>query len=849
MHIESVRTTLISNTMHCMKARRGVARDGLSPCGMLNQDDLGTIKSSHFTNWIIHTHAESHINFTFNHFEMYDALHGCSFEVMTLKCEPSKNFTRYFCGTRAKWDTICYSNSPILGYKRFDTKHAVITPRFTVRYQMIENYFRTQIQTYTTIPHLQTGANFDISGVKSLTFPGQSSFPPSGFHYNVWIVTLARDILGFTTQQLNCAELTLLDGPSQLSPILKSVFAVFGAGLYKSSGFVVTINAFVKQQGCSISYASLPPDNRQNVTHVVGDTGKVYTVENRFSNTVLHLETHIYRNKSPVNAYINVTFLQLAAKGPSSDDCRYWGFVIYQGSRQYVMENSNVKLKLYLQTVEPLFMLCRLIINRHGRFVPIPNQFISNSNEVIMIAYSYHTPISHFKAKFRVMPTECAGFPAFCGSGEAVQGKIKNTAALNTGHLYGTVPLIPFLRQDDIDDVCTQKKGQVLDKISAPTGLQCIIKQKDKITNMILPYSDVSCVTLQHVPYYRYWKRSLKQCEVGVRFKSPDVGFEYTKAMSSIETPVCRAPTAVRVTRSRHEHYIIDPSCSDLQYQIKIIQYGGQRYETQYVSGTEIFPLETPYIMSEEHFSKHLQFVEYLSKVYGVSYKSYQLGGEDLLRHGSQLMDLKYYRQVLSYITIVTLTSDDTCRDTCIGMTIYYAVPHNQFRETKNPVLVYKNMYTYCTGEDDLTFAQFNLYGLRYIYLYIHMTESMATQRKDCKAKLSINPFYPLEGVMPSHHEYVRKPCCDESTDYFYVIWEYMVISWNEAQERCRRIGGTLPLVSTYEQFSLLENILLGSRFNTDRPPIFSPFRLYPFSGVFLGISLFEVRLSIYSYN
>ena len=85
------------------------------------------------------------------------------------------------------------------------------------------------------------------------------------------------------------------------------------------------------------------------------------------------------------------------------------------------------------------------------------------------------------------------------------------------------------------------------------------------------------------------------------------------------------------------------------------------------------------------------------------------------------------------------------------------------------------------------------------------------------------------------HHHYVYGQYGGDDTTYYYVIWEYKIQSWREAEERCQSIGGHLPIMTTHEEMSFLENVVMGTRFNSPRQPFLSPIRIYPYAGVFIG--------------
>ena len=225
--------------------------------------------------------------------------------------------------------------------------------------------------------------------------------------------------------------------------------------------------------------------------------------------------------------------------------------------------------------------------------------------------------------------------------------------------------------------------------------------------------------------------------------------------------------------------------------------------------------------------------------------KTYQFGGEWFLKKWAYQLGVSIsgYSDVPTNATVIIIKSDNhSPTNSTLDMKVYFAVPAPARTEydSFDSIIVHKKEFELNFHQaNSITVSHLLLYGFR--WMIFHPLKQALPDNNICDIIVDINPFYRIRDILDVHHHYIDGPCCGEDTIYHYVIWEYVKQSWGKAEERCKKIGGHLPTVSTHEEVSLLEHLVLGTRFNITRPPFLSPIRLYPYTGVFLGIKTSEV--------
>ena len=122
--------------------------------------------------------------------------------------------------------------------------------------------------------------------------------------------------------------------------------------------------------------------------------------------------------------------------------------------------------------------------------------------------------------------------------------------------------------------------------------------------------------------------------------------------------------------------------------------------------------------------------------------------------------------------------------------------------------------------------------------------------RSECFLQMNIDATLSINNYINIYHEIVgtHGVCGGGHIDsIFYVIWlpskrQNTNMSWHEANDKCVETGGHLPHVLSETDMSLLEHLILGSRFNsTVWYPFVTPARLMERTHIYLGSKFNQV--------
>ena len=101
---------------------------------------------------------------------------------------------------------------------------------------------------------------------------------------------------------------------------------------------------------------------------------------------------------------------------------------------------------------------------------------------------------------------------------------------------------------------------------------------------------------------------------------------------------------------------------------------------------------------------------------------------------------------------------------------------------------------------------------------------------------MDLNPFVPLGAAITQYHETKKGHCCTGKVTIYFVIWKQPDwMDYSDAENKCKELDANLIMPETQEKLSLLENILLGHRYDGKQSNHISPMRLYSLAGIYLG--------------
>ena len=155
---------------------------------------------------------------------------------------------------------------------------------------------------------------------------------------------------------------------------------------------------------------------------------------------------------------------------------------------------------------------------------------------------------------------------------------------------------------------------------------------------------------------------------------------------------------------------------------------------------------------------------------------------------------------------------------------------------------------TFATVEESVTLYHIQLYRQRMIL--IQLTNIHYEEREHCPLNMEIEPQISINSLLRRHHNIVESPCCTSPLDsIYYVLWprsggQIIHMSWVDASQLCKDSDGHLPVVSSVKDMNLLENLMLGSRFGSDRRAFYNPSRRHVRMHVYLGMNISKVNIS-----
>ena len=297
------------------------------------------------------------------------------------------------------------------------TTNTTTTTRFHLKYQILQGFEYHVSTKYYKLSHLQAGADtvrmvsgssWDTEHHSNIGVTGnmiEVMTSPVG-RYTMTYVSMVTSTLTLTPRtdiDNGCFLLDVHDGPSVTSP-LAVVRDMTDRYQYSSSGFVLLLNIIVSKETClrhptllkrldmqlNISERPMKSKALAITEYVDLDLNISRTQKNGGVRETFLIDSMTLQSNSTLQVYLNVTVEDLEASGPTSDDCKHWGVVIYQMTRYQHWRLYVDKLVWYYQTLEPVFVVCKQILQTNGRMSPVPNMFISNVNKVVIVWYSYH---------------------------------------------------------------------------------------------------------------------------------------------------------------------------------------------------------------------------------------------------------------------------------------------------------------------------------------------------------------------------------------------------------------------------------------------------------------------------
>ena len=822
-------------TDHCRVYKPEVATNTYSPCG---QVIFNSAKNNTRAVWKIHSHNTTGINITFQHVDLADSLHQCALERLGLTCDEAYAPR---CGRLARFDYICHVNTVKVTYFRSNQPaQSLKTSKIQFIYQVYHapSYARhlkykhdlSPNKTFL-LPRMNRSVIIDIiaknKGWLSVNIP--DSTPRNDVILT--LVTMVTYQWVVIVDDKGDKDVVARDGPFHMSPILMPIAMGYTVFAYQSSGHVITMMAATDRSRpsrdsqrpfVSFLYHRLGSGMRFNSINVAH--GREYHLSDvDHAGTPFNLNGLTFRSSLPYQSFIKVTITGVKNAGFSSGDCRFWGLAIFERDR--FQERLLKPLPPHALDIKaPLFLMCKLIFTTDDTMeVAIPKEYYSKTNNLNLIWYSYAPRSNAINITIKVEPTHCSGGVFYCGKGIG-SGYQRYTNDLMSV-TYAGLPLMPISRLHE-NKLCGYKKGRTSTWLIMPRYTLCISKFLPVILNTVAVNVGVPCLVLQHFPIFQ--GTTSKYCNLHLVTRLHLTTVKIILRFWVVKGAYCS--TLQHTDKVGNDFFEVDPRCALMQvvksvsaYPVKVSPFKPSRTWED----LNVYDMEA----QSHHFSVNLN--HRLDKVMKINDQltesySYSVYSHQIWRHlfGDYIpVSWTNFSVIMENVTIVTLQSNNV--KSCVKLDIfYYTPPPVEYLQLNNMVIVHRQRHSACfNGTSVFKMVSMNTYMYREIV--VHKLPSSFDS-----LTMEINPFVPLEQVTSyrKHHTTL-----DYGLNDYYVIWQSKIMNWIEANKKCASVGGSIIKGSTQEEIALVEQLILGIPFGSEKPPLPSPVRFHPYTGVFIS--------------
>ena len=235
------------------------------------------------------------------------------------------------------------------------------------------------------------------------------------------------------------------------------------------------------------------------------------------------------------------------------------------------------------------------------------------------------------------------------------------------------------------------------------------------------------------------------------------------------------------------------------------------------------------------------------------------------LRELQQVCCLSYFPPLVENMTLITfhLANENSCHHLTFKYSILHIGLRKEIRQIdKQVILGYQQKSKYSgvidlTGLQNVTFKSAALYHYRFLLM-----QPVDVTQLPCYVRVSINDVNfeqqinkdlpvtftsrdPIEKLGYNHYSSTSGSLKHISRVYL-VTWQLMELSWQQAERKCRIIGGHLPTASTTVESNIIKRLILGKRWsnivNTATPARLTQMTLvyiveYNYFRVFLSVT------------
>ena len=823
-------------TDHCRVYKPETATNTYSPCGQVM---FNSAKDNTRAVWKMHSHNTTGINITFQHVDLADSIHQCASERLGLQCDEAYTPS---CGRLARFDYICHMNTVTATYFRSN--------------QLAQSLTASKIQFIYQVYHAPSYARHlkyihDLSPNKTFLLPRMNgtidmitkkkgwlsvNIPDSTPNNDVilTLVTMVTYQWVVMMDDIDDKDVVARDGPFHMSPILLPIAMGYNLFGYKSSGHVITVMAATDRSRAgrdshrpfvSFLYHRLGSGMRFNSINVAH--GREYHLSDvDHAGTPFYLDGLTFSSSLPYQSFLKVTITGVKNAGFSSGDCRFWGLAIFERDR--FQERVLKPLPPHALDIKaPIFLMCKLIFTTEDTMeVAIPKEYYSKTSDLNIIWYSYAPRSNAINITIKVEPTHCSGAVFYCGNdiGSGYQRYSKYLWSVT----YAGLPMLPISRLLE-NEMCDKKQVHTRTWLNMPRCTMCISEYGEYgVFNSVAVNVGVPCLVLQHFPIFQ--GTTSKSCYLYLPTTLQLTTFKTIHRFWAEKGSYC--VPLLHKNKAGNDIIEVDPRCAVMQvvksvstYPVKVSPFK----PSLTWADLKASDMET----QSHHFSvnlnhrldKVMKINDQLTESYSYSVYSHQIWRFLFVKKIHNFVSWTNFSVIMENVTMVTLQSNNV--KSCVELDIFYTTPAPvEYLPRNNMVIVHRQQLSACfNGTSVFKMVSMNTYMYRKIVI------NKPPSGFD-SLTMEINPFVPLEQMTSyrKHHTTL-----DYGLNDYYVIWQSKKLSWIEANKMCDSVGGSIIKGSTQEEIALVEQLILGIPFGSEKPPLPSPVRFHPYTGVFIS--------------
>ena len=593
--------------------------------------------------------------------------------------------------------------------------------------------------------------------------------------------------------------------------------------------------------------------------------------------------------------FLHLKITRFKSSGANLDGCVYRGLAIYphfyaatDASKHEVnMEDFSRKSAVICKEV--------LINNGDGHIIEgiIPNQYSSTRNELYVLWYSY--PGGRLDVEILVTRTKCRGTFIYCDPflGSNIKSENFNEKAFKTiKGIPTSLAELPYKFYESLAAQHSCQPAKVNEKwfrsqneplsFNYNHGFLCLQEgsKHRTVKNSFALNAKAECVVFQHITSSQ--STNSTRCLAGVfRNKGLDQNIRVQFNQLTEANIHCSGfPNMVSLTRSEMRYINFRPECSAIH--IAASQRESVDVNCMHMNTSK----KDMHDLTVEGFRyRHTQRLKEWSEIWfyttGLRFIFQDKATHTMMRISHKQIPYywsafdtesnfpvqrpframflwNYFIAVLNHVSKFAFHLAPNSTETCNKAAFRIILIHEDCFDTETPIKGYKlpiewqwHNITDLSVSKHTVIYDLQLYYVRTVYLQQISAEASTGKQPTCPLHMDITPDIEIGDLLRHHHTIVDKPCCSgrPPETMYYVLWTKSSghsgrLSWTEAERFCNGINGHLPSVTDEKQLSILENLVLGTRFDTNRTVFYNPTRRHQRMHIYIGLNTKQVSAS-----